>query len=312
MKQLSILLAIAECLFTLPGCTDKNAHDASGFFEAKEILIASEQNGKILSMGVEEGDQIKALQPLAQIDVTNDKLKAEQVQASIRALTQKTNNPTEQVKLMQDQVRVQQAQLDQLKRERNRVANLLKADAATQKQLDDLTSQVDQVEKQLLVTKQQLNVTLSNINTQNSGILSERAPLQKSIAQIENQISKGVVFSPLTGTVLTKYAYEGEMATVGKVLLKVANLDTMTLKVYATQDQLSRVKLGQAVKIFIDQDKKSFKEYTGKVSWVSSKAEFTPKTILTKDERANQVFAVKVRVPNDGFLKIGMYAEINF
>ncbi|MBL7773389.1 MAG: HlyD family efflux transporter periplasmic adaptor subunit [Chitinophagaceae bacterium] len=312
MKFIYQIMLFTAAFVVLQGCRTKTAHDASGFFEAKEILISSEQNGKILSMNVEEGDAVKQLQALAQIDVSNDKLKAEQVQASIRALQQKTNNPAAQIKLMQDQVKVQQVQLDQLKRERNRVSNLLKADAATQKQLDDINSQMEQVEKQLVVTKQQLNVTLSTIHTQNSGILSEREPLQKSIAQLENQISKGVVFSPIAGTVLTKYAYEGEMATMGKVLLKIANLDTMTLKVYATQEQLSKVKLGQAVKVFIDQDDKSFKEYKGKVSWVSAKAEFTPKTILTKEERANQVFAIKIKVPNDGYLKIGMYADVNF
>lgn len=263
-------------------------------------------------MNVNEGDAIQAMQPLAQIDVTGDKLKAEQVQASIRALQQKTNDPSAQVQLMKDQVKVQMVQLEQLNREKQRISNLLKADAATQKQLDDITSQIEQVEKQLNVTNQQLNVQLSNIRTQNNSILSEKEPLQKSIAQIENQISKGVVFSPITGTVLTKYAYNGEMATVGKVLLKVANLDTVTLRIYVNQSQLGAIKTGQPVKVFIDQDNKSFKEYSGKVSWISSKAEFTPKTILTKDERANQVYAVKVRIHNDGFLKIGMYGEVNF
>lgn len=310
MKKLLILSFIT--IGFLSSCSNKNKHHASGYFEAEEILISSEQNGKIIHMTVNEGDAVQALQPLAQIDVTGDKLKAEQVQASIQALQQKTNDPSAQVQLMKDQVRVQMVQLEQLNREKLRITNLLKADAATQKQLDDLNSQIDQVEKQLNVTNQQLNVQLSNIRTQNNSILSERAPLQKSIAQIENQISKGAVLSPVTGTVLTKYAYQGEMATVGKVLLKVANLDTMTLRVYVNQSQLSAIKTGQPVKIFIDQDKNSFKEYSGQISWISTKAEFTPKTILTKDERANQVYAVKVRLKNDGFLKIGMYGEINF
>ncbi|GBL35358.1 UPF0194 membrane protein YP_0975 [Filimonas sp.] len=132
------------------------------------------------------------------------------------------------------------------------------------------------------------------------------------MAQIRNQISKGQIICPIKGTVLTKYAYEGEMATTGKALFKIANLDTMVLKVYVSGIQLPQVKLGQTIKVLIDQGKDEFKEYAGTISWVSAKSEFTPKTIQTKDERANLVYAVKVRVKNDGYLKIGMYGEIKF
>lgn len=311
MNKLLLLLSIGTSLY-LSSCTSNDLHDASGTFEAEEIILSAEQTGKILSLTVAEGDAVTKNQSLGQIDVSNDKLKADQVEASIQALQKKTNNPEEQIKLMQKQVQVQQAQLAQLKREKNRITNLLKADAATQKQLDDINAQIDQIEKQELVTEQQLNVTVANIRTQNNSILSEKDPLEKSIAQIKNQIGKGEIISPITGTVLMKYAYAGEITTTGKAILKLANLDTLNLKAYITGDQLAKIKLGQTVKVFIDQDKKSFKEYAGKISFISSKAEFTPKTILTKNERANQVYAIKVRVPNDGFLKIGMYGEVAF
>ena len=317
MKQITVMkftffMLGAAALLQLSSCSHPFTSDASGSFEADEVIVSSEQSGKLLSLAVREGDQLKKSQVIGQIDVLNDQLKAEQIEASIQALHQKTNDPQLQADFYKRQVMVQEAQLSQLKREQNRVASLLKADAATQKQLDDLNASIDQLNKQLEVTRQQLTLSVSNINTQNRSILSEQKPLEKSVAQVKNQISKGQIICPITGTVLAKYAYEGEMTSVGKALFKIANLDTIYLKAYVTGVQLPQIKLGQKVKVLIDEGKDQFKNYEGTITWISSKSEFTPKTIQTKDERANLVYAIKVSVKNDGFLKIGMYGEVKF
>jgi len=188
----------------------------------------------------------------------------------------------------------------------------LEADATTQKQVDDINAQVEETKRQIAVSQQQINLYNSNIATQNRSVLSEKAPLQKSIAQIEDQISKGQIVNPVKGTVLTKYAMQGEMATIGKPLYKIADIDTITLRAYITGSQLPQIKLGQQVKVLIDSGAHGYKEYPGTISWISDKSEFTPKTIQTKDERANLVYAIKIRVKNDGYLKIGMYAEVKF
>jgi HlyD family secretion protein len=205
---------------------------------------------------------------------------------------------------------VQQSQLNQLIHERTRTENLVKADVATQKQLDDMNSAVDQMKKQMLVTEQQIKVQLSNTGTQNRSILSESSPLQKQVAQINEQLSKANIINPINGTVLTKYAEEGEVTAPGKALYKIADLSVLTLRAYITGAQLSQVKLNQNVQVLVDSGAKSYQTYPGTITWISDKAEFTPKSIQTKDERANLVYAIKIKVKNDGYLKIGMYGEV--
>ncbi|HLZ86324.1 MAG TPA: HlyD family efflux transporter periplasmic adaptor subunit, partial [Puia sp.] len=223
---------------------------------------------------------------------------------------EKTTDPRPQIDLVKKQLAVEQSQLEQQLREKARTENLVKADAATQKQLDDINSLIDQLQKQINVTRQQLAVQETNIANQNRSVLSEKAPLEKSAAQFEDQIRKGVIINPQRGTVLARYALQGEMSTVGKALYKIADLDTLNLKAYITGTQLPQVRLGQQVTVRIDAGSKSYRQYPGAITWISDKSEFTPKTIQTKDERANLVYAIKVRVKNDGFLKIGMYAEV--
>jgi len=311
MKNILYSLAGIALLIT-SSCQNKFKSDASGVFEAEEVIVSAEQTGRLLSFNLNEGDTIPKNAIIGQIDVTPDKLRAAQVEATISALKQKTTDPEEQVLFAKRQLLVQQSQMDQLIREKNRTANLLKADAATQKQLDDLNSSIDQLQKQIAVTNQQMQLNVSNINTGNRSILSETDQLKKSVDEIQNQIDKGAIINPVAGTVLTKYAYEGEMTSVGKALYKIADLDTITLRAYISGDQLPEVKLDQTVKVLIDNGKNDFTTYTGKISWISAKSEFTPKTIQTKDERADLVYAIKIRVKNDGFLKIGMYAEVRF
>jgi len=286
--------------------------DASGVFESDEVIVSAEQNGKLLSFPIQEGDTLAKNSIVGQIDMSNTILQKQQVQASIAALKEKTTNPHPQIELVKRQLAVQEVQLAQQLRERTRTENLIKADAATKKQLDDINSMIDQLQKQIEVSKQQIALDESTIATGNRSVLSEQAPLEKSAAQIQDNIDKGKIVNPIRGTVLIKYALQGEMTTMGKALYKIANVDTVTLRAYVTGAQLTQVKLSQAVKVYSDEGKDQYREYPGTVYWISDKSEFTPKTIQTRDERANLVYAVKIRVKNDGLLKLGMYGEVKF
>jgi len=305
------VLAALVSLLTILSCNNhKNDYDASGYFEADEVIVSAEQNGVLLSFSINEGDRVNEGITVGQIDVTIPALQQEQAQATIKALHNKTTSSAEQNDLVKKQLIVLEAQLAQQVREKNRTENLVKADAATRKQLDDITAQVDQLQKQIAVTQQQLKVNTSNTSIQNKSILSEKSPLEKTVAQYQELVKRGQVVNPVTGIVLTKYALRGEMAMIGKPLYKIANIDTLTLRAYATGDNLSQIKTGQQVNVRIDQGRKEYKNYAGTIYWISPKSEFTPKTIQTKNERANLVYAVKVRVKNDGLLRIGMYGEV--
>lgn len=289
---------------------DNNKADATGTFEADEVIVSSEVAGKIISLDIEEGQSIAQNKVVGNIDAENLVLQKEQVEASIRALREKTSDVSPQIKLLQDQLKVQQSQLSNFNHERKRIENLLKQDAATGKQLDDINSQIDVLQRQMSVTRQQINVQQSNISTQNRSVLSEGEPLGKRADQINDQIERAKITNPVSGTVITKYAEAGEITSPGKALYKIADLSTITLRAYISGSQLSEIKLGQKVTIRVDKGADNYKELPGTITWISDKAEFTPKTIQTKDERANLVYATKVKVRNDGYLKIGMYGEV--
>lgn len=310
MKRLHFT-ALSFLLLVAGSCKNgKNNYDASGTFEADEVVVSSELSGKIISFNVQEGMLIPKDSIIGLVDAKNIFLQQEQVEASIKALGEKTANVQPQVQLLQDQLAVQQSQLNNLLHEKTRVENLLKADAATGKQLDDITAQVDVARKQLSVTQQQINVQRNNIATQNRSILSEADPLKKRVAQLQDQAQRANIINPVTGTVITKYAEQGEITAAGKALYKIADLSFLNLRAYITGVQLPQIKLGQTVKVLIDDGAKNYKSYNGTITWISDKAEFTPKTIQTKEERANLVYAIKIKVKNDGYLKMGMYAEV--
>ncbi|MFI5129201.1 MAG: HlyD family secretion protein [Chitinophagales bacterium] len=312
MKIIAKTIMAASLLMTV-ACNNKNGkYDASGTFEADEVVVSTLATGKILSLNVEEGSVLAKDSVVGHIDPTGLSLQKEEVEATIESLGQQTANVEPQVKMLQDQLKVQESQLANLSHERTRIENLIKQDAATGKQLDDINAQIDVVKKQMTVTQQQVNVQKSNIGTQNRGILSQGKPLEKKAAQIEDLLDKTHIRNPIHGTVITKYAEEGETITSGKALYKIADLSVMTLRAYITGTQLSQVKLGQQVKVLVDDGADKYKELPGQITWISDKAEFTPKTIQTKDERANLVYAMKVKVKNDGYLKIGMYGEVQF
>ncbi|GEO12211.1 HlyD family secretion protein [Segetibacter aerophilus] len=310
MKKIVNLLFISVLAFACN--SKKEVFDASGSFEADEVIVSSELSGQILTFNVNEGDSLAAGQAVGTIDADNLGLQKEQVEASIQSLSQKTVNVAPQLQLLRDQINVQQAQLANLLHERDRTQRLVNADAATGKQLDDITAQIDVVRKQIAVTQQQINVQKTASASQNRSILSEGKPLQKRAAQLEQQMSKSKIINPVTGTVLTRYAEQGEVTSPGKAMYKIADLSTLTLRAYVTGPQLSQIKLNQPVEVLIDNSPKDYKTYSGTITWISPKAEFTPKTIQTKEERANLVYAVKIKVRNDGYLKIGMFGEVRF
>jgi HlyD family secretion protein len=312
-------------LISLAACKGGDQEfDASGVFEADEVVISSEAVGKILRFEVEEGTSLKAGQVIGSVDCKNLSLQKAQVEASIGALGQKTNDAAPQTQILREQLNSQQRQiatqreqLRVLERERKRLDNLVKAEAVPAKQLDDVEGQIDILKKQIETTESQLAVVNQQVKSQqqqvsiqNRGVLSERKPLEERIAQFEDQLQRCNITNPIEGTVLVKYATADEMTATGKPLYKIANLSTLTLRAYITGDQLSKVKLNQPVKVFVDNGKDDYKEVSGTVTWIASKAEFTPKTIQTKDERANLVYAAKIKVKNDGYLKIGMYGEV--
>jgi HlyD family secretion protein len=307
MKQLLIIALFAG----LVSCSNGRIQpDASGTFEADEVIVSAEVPGKITMFNVQEGTTFARDSVVGVIDPTQLALQRDQVIASISALSKRTGDVNPQVKLLEDQLAVQQAQLKSLNREKARIENLLKEDAATGKQLDDMNTQIDVLTRQIAVTRQQINVQRNAYFTQNRGILSESEPLRKRAEQLDDQLKRTNITNPVNGTVLAKYAEAGEVVSTGKALYKIADLSYVYLRAYITGDVLPQVKLGQQVTVLIDSADNNYRKYSGSVVWVSDKSEFTPKTIQTKDERANLVYAIKVKVKNDGYLKLGMYGEV--
>jgi HlyD family secretion protein len=287
-----LFLALAAC------GKGKNAYDASGNFEADEIIVSAEASGKILQLNLQEGQTLKAGDVIGYIDSTQLSLRKKQLLYSIRALMAKQPDAASQLATIQKQIETAEF-------EKKRIENLLKDDAATKKQLDDLNAQVDLLKKQYHSLQSSLAITDRSLKT-------ETLPLKAQIEQLDDQIKKSVIINPLDGTVLTKYAQQDEIIGSGKAIYKIANLSTILFRAYITGDQLAAVKLGQKVKVLVDDVNGGTKTYEGTLEWVSDRAEFTPKTIQTKDERANLVYAIKLKVKNDGFIKIGMFGEVAF
>lgn len=298
----------------LLGSCNLNDHlsDASGTFEVDEVIVSAEVPGKIISFNIDEGSVLKKDSVVGEIDSIPLALQKAQVEATISTLHQKTMDVRPQIKLMLDQIAVQKTQLANALYEKDRTQKLIEADAATTKQLDDWNTQIAVLQKQIAVNEQQIKVQETITGTQNSTVLSEYRPLRKSVAQINDQLRRTFITTPVDGTVLTKYAMAGEETAAGKALYKIGDLSVITLRAYITGTQLSEIKLDQQVKVMVDSTANTYRHYNGVIAWISDKAEFTPKTIQTKDERANLVYAIKIHVKNDGYLKIGMYGEVKF
>lgn len=296
MKIISLTLF---AILALIACRNKESqNDASGSFEAVETIVSAEASGSIKVLNLEEGQTLQAGQIVGYIDSVQLFLKKKQLQAQVNAVLSKSPDIGAQTASLQEQLR-------QAEREQRRTANLVKEDAATRKQLDDVNSQITVIKKQISAQRSSLGIT-------SSSLIEETIPLNVQIQQLNDQIKKCRIINEVKGTVLTKYAEVNEVTAVGKPIYKIADLSSIILRAYITGEQISEVKPGQQVKVLVDDANNTYKTYPGTIEWISNKAEFTPKTIQTKDERANLVYALKVRVNNDGFLKIGMYGELKF
>ena len=292
MKRIVYIAAVVLAA----SCGTEAEFDAQGTFEATEVVVSSEATGRILNFEVEEGMAVEANQMVGAIDSVQLHLQRKQLVAQQSALLGSRPDVKKQVAALREQIAKQNEEL-------RRVENMLKDGAATKKQKDD-------IEAQIKILERQLDATLSTLDKNTSTINNNSAALEAQIAALDDRISKCRVISPVGGTVLVKYAEAGELASVGKPLMKIADLDNIYLRAYFTSDQLAKVNLGDEVKVVADFGGDERYDYVGRIAWISSESEFTPKTIQTKDSRANLVYAVKIAVENDGRLKIGLAGEV--
>ncbi|VXD16304.1 HlyD family secretion protein [Marinoscillum sp. 108] len=294
MKKLSILLLGA---FTLSCSSSDQTPDAYGNLEATEVFVSAEVGGKIIQSSIREGSLLEENQIILTVDTTQLHLKKGQTEAMISALREKLQNIPIQLEVYQKKEQL-------LRREVQRVKNLLEAGAATQKQLDDLSGELEVITRQSEALESQLS-------TANRSILSEIKPLNWQLLQLEDQITRSAIKSPISGTVLQKFKEPGEMVMPGQPVAKLANLEHMEARIFITGDQLLSIKLGGQAKVSIDGTEGNI-VYDGTIIWISDRAEFTPKSIQTKAERVNLVYAVKLEMKNDGSLKIGMPVDVTF
>jgi HlyD family secretion protein len=297
MTRAARLFAIGALPLALIACAKgEDKADASGAFEATEIIVSAEANGRILRFDASEGQVLKAGQVVGAIDGAQLELRRRQLLATKLSVESRRSDADLQLAAIAQQI-------DTAGKERLRVQNLIKANAANQKQLDDIDAQIAALEKQERAQR-------TSIAQGNQGVSAEGASLDIQVAQLDDQIAKCAIASPIDGTVLVKYAEKGEYAAQGKALFKIADMESMVLRAYVTASQLSRLKLGQEAKVLVDFGDKETREYPGRVEWISDKSEFTPKTAQTRDDRASLVYAIKVAARNDGYLKIGMYGKV--
>lgn len=299
MKRLNSYTLIATALLSLAACNRGDGDfDATGTFEATEILVSSEANGKIMELNIEEGDRLDAGALVGYVDSTQLYLKKMQLSAGLRSVDICKPDIRKQIAALKQQIATART-------EQQRMENLVKAKAGNQKQVDDIVNNIKYLQKQLDAQYSTLNKTTGGADAEAEGILYQ-------IMQLDDQLQKSRIVNPQAGTVLVKYAEPGEVTAAGKPLYKIADTDLLYLRAYITSDQLSTLKQGQTVRVFADYGENDRREYPGTITWISDKSEFTPKGIQTKDERANLVYAIKIAVKNDGYLKIGQYGETVF
>ena len=284
-------------LLILAGCSRSESFDATGTFEATEVTVSAEASGRILAFNVNEGDRIEQGQTVGTIDTVQLYLQKMQLERQIASVRSNRPDISKQVTSLQEQIAQQE-------NERTRVKRLLDDGAATTKQLDD-------IDASLKILNGQLEATLSTLRNNTASIDENSSSIELQIAQVEDRLAKCRIVSPVTGTVLAKYAETGELASTGRPLMKVADLDHIYLRAYFTSEQLAALQLGQEVTVTADFGADEQYEYPGHIIWIASESEFTPKNIQTRNTRANLVYAVKIAVENDGRLKIGLYGEVN-
>ena len=286
-------------LLQFMACSDKDSlKDATGVFEATEIIVSAEANGKLLLFDGQEGKQLKKNEVLGQIDTVQ--LSLQKVQLRAQQLSIEAGKPDVPL-----QVNATEREIEKLEFEKKRTQKLVEGDVATQKQLDDIESQLLVLQARLRAQKKSLGSSIQAIDAQNNAI-------DVQVDQLDDQISRCQVKSPIDGSILVKYTEQGEFVNLGKPLFKVADMENMVLRAYVTAQQLKDLRINQKVKVLAEFGADETKEYEGEITCISDKSEFTPKTIQTQDERANLVYAVKVSVKNNGFLKIGMYGGLKW
>ena len=294
MKIIKTTLVVITGL-ALPACISNNDKaDAYGNFEAKEIIISAEANGRIMELDLVEGQSLEEQEKMGWIDTSALHLQKQMLYAQKQAVRLKTRNIRAEMDVLEEQKR-------SLLKEKERFDRLLEDGAATEKQMDDLLNNLSVLDKRI-----------NAVQTQLQNIEAEIKVIDAQVAQVNERIGKAVLINPAPGVVLEKYVEESEMAITGKPMYKIADISTMILRVYISGSQLSNISVGDKIHVFIDENEKDMKQMEGTVSWISSQAEFTPKIIQTREERVNLVYAVKILVKNDGSLKIGMPAEVRF
>lgn len=298
MKPFRFLTTLSVSALLFSCSTGNGNYDATGSFEATEIIVSSQANGRILALNLNEGDRLLQGQTVGVIDSTQLYLQKMSLLSNARGVRAQQPDIRKQTASIQEQIRTQE-------REKARIQRLLESNAASQKQLDDIEAQTEVLQKQLLALTSTLEKNSENISAQSSTLAIQ-------VAQLDDQLEKTQIISPISGTVLNRYAEAGELATMGTPLFKIADTGILFLRAYVTNDQLAMIKLNDEVMVRVDDGQGGMKPYKGRISWISDKSEFTPKTIQTKNERANRVYALKIAVHNDGFLKIGMYGEVKF
>ena len=286
-------------LFFFSSCKEKEKeYDATGTFEATETTVFAEQSGALLTFSVNEGENIEANMEVGLIDTTQTWLKIQQLHATKEVY--RSQKPD-----MERQIAATRQQLVKARQDEQRYRELVADGAAPSKMLDDASSQVK-------VLQRQLDAQISSLSTSSRALDKQTAAAEVQVSQLRDQLRKCHIITPTKGTVLEKYVERGEFVSIGKPLFKMADTENMYMRAYVTSAQLQNIKIGQQVKVFADYGNNQRKEYQGTISWISSRSEFTPKTILTDDERADLVYAIKVAIKNDGFVKIGMYGQVKF
>ena len=306
-------LIVAGAVLMLCACGKKEKeYDATGTFEATEVTVSAKATGELKTFNISEGQAVEQGAVVGSIDAYQLQQTSEQLEAQKRQLGA-TRSATDSRRLdLEKQLSSISQQIANAQRERQRFAELVADGAVPKKQLDDINYQIKVLERQREATRDQIRSNNASLAEQSKGIGAQIDGLNAQQRQIADQIANAQVKAPIAGTVLEKYVEQGEFVAIGKPLFKMADVQNMYLRAYVTSSQLKDLKIGQKVKVFADYGDKEKKTYEGTVAWISSRSEFTPKTILTDDERADLVYAVKISIKNDGFAKIGMYGEVRF
>ncbi len=298
MKTYKLLILGMAAIASTSCSNNDNSVDASGVFETAEVIVSAKGTGELKQFNIKEGQDVSPGMNLGYIDTTQLSLKRQQLIATLSATDSRKLNESKQLASLRQQI-------TNAKTEQQRYQKLVQANAASQKQLDDINYQLE-------VLKKQLNATSEQIGSANTSLIGQSASIVAQVAQIDDQLANCIISCPINGRILSKYAEQGEFASPGRALFKVGNIEDMKLRAYVTAEQVTTLKLGQKVTVYADLGETDRKEYQGTVAWISDEAEFTPKTIQTREERSNLVYAIKIAVKNDGTIKRGMYGDVKF